>query len=141
VHTDGSKAEVFRSLRDSRLDDPVSVDRNNAFHSAYIISVGDFSSRKVVTYRIGPLDGQLVRPIETLPPPDGAASIDPWRRQRRPGRVQAKVVEDPLGHRGRARWSFSAPTSRRGDLEHSVTLGLSTNPDLGPNEVVRRSPS
>jgi hypothetical protein len=76
VHHDGSTAQVFRSLRDSRLDDPVHLDRNNAFHDTYLFSVSDFTSRQVVTYRIGPMSGQLVRPIEDLPPPSGAASIE-----------------------------------------------------------------
>src|SRR5262249_15272443 len=59
LYTTDTETKVFRKLRDSRLDDPVSIDRNNGFHSAYTISVSDFSSRKVVTYRIGPMHGEL----------------------------------------------------------------------------------
>jgi hypothetical protein len=76
VHTDGMTSEVIRSVRDSRLDDPVSLDRNNSFHDAYIFSVGNFTSRKVVTFRVGPMSGQLVRPVADIPPPDGNAAIE-----------------------------------------------------------------
>jgi hypothetical protein len=76
VHADDTGAEVFRRLRDSRLDDPVGLDRLNAFHDAYLISVSDLTLHKVVTYRIGPMSGQLVRPVEDLPAPDGADAIE-----------------------------------------------------------------
>jgi hypothetical protein len=76
VYMNGAQNQVFRSLRDSRLDDPANLDRNNGFPYAYVVSVSDFTSRKVVTYRIGPLGGELQRPPQDLPPPSGDASIE-----------------------------------------------------------------
>jgi hypothetical protein len=76
LHATETEARIFRDLRDSRLDDPVGLDRINAFHDAYVISVSDFTTKKVVTYRVGPMSGQLVRPIEDIVAPSGVEAIE-----------------------------------------------------------------
>jgi hypothetical protein len=76
VHATETGTQVFRRLRDSRLDDPVALDKINAFHDAYVISISDFSLKKVVTYRVGPMSGELVRPRQEIVAPSGEDSIE-----------------------------------------------------------------
>jgi hypothetical protein len=76
VHATETAASTFRRVRDSRLDDPVAIDKMNAFHDAYVISIADFSSSKIVTYRIGPIHDEFLRPRAEIPSPSGPDAIE-----------------------------------------------------------------
>jgi hypothetical protein len=76
LHATETETQVFRRLRDSRLEDPVGLDKINSFHDAYVISISDFTLKKVVTYRIGPMSAELVRPRQEIPAPSGEDSIE-----------------------------------------------------------------
>jgi hypothetical protein len=71
-----TEASSFRRVRDSRLDDPVALDKMNAFHDAYVISIADFTGSKIVTYRIGPIHDEFLRPRAEIPSPSGADAIE-----------------------------------------------------------------
>lgn len=51
----GSKGEVYRRIRDSRMGDPVAV---SVAMRGYIVSVADFRGKKVLSFRIGPIGGR-----------------------------------------------------------------------------------
>jgi hypothetical protein len=56
VQFHGDSGEVYRTLRDSRLVDPVHAEvADNHGTCSYIISVTDFKGRKLVNYRYGPV--------------------------------------------------------------------------------------
>jgi len=50
VVTQGGQGAVYRTIQDSRLDDPVAV---SVASRGYIVSVADFSGKRLVSFRIG----------------------------------------------------------------------------------------
>lgn len=66
ISTTASAGMVTRRLQDTRMTDPVVINVNT-FAYANIVSVGDWSGQKVINYRIGATDAQLVRPGTAFP--------------------------------------------------------------------------
>ncbi len=66
IHATDNSGSVTRRIVDQRMVDPVALDINNVAF-ANIVSVGDWTGRKVINYRIGATDGQLVRPLTPFP--------------------------------------------------------------------------
>jgi hypothetical protein len=56
VHLKGDKGSVARTLRDSRLTDPIAAEDNNTHGTeSYVVSVADYSGRQLANYRYGPI--------------------------------------------------------------------------------------
>lgn len=51
-----NSASIFKTLQDSRMDDPISVeDTDNHGTESYVLSVADYSGKKVHNYAYGPI--------------------------------------------------------------------------------------
>ncbi|HEX8505336.1 MAG TPA: RICIN domain-containing protein [Hymenobacter sp.] len=56
VKLSGTSASVFKTLRDSRMQDPVWIEDNDSHGTeASIVTVSDFSGKQVLNYRYGPI--------------------------------------------------------------------------------------
>lgn len=74
IHFDGTKAEVYRRIRDSRLLDPVAMDFSEC---TLLVAVADFKGRKVINYRIGPITDHHFTPSKKVGPgPDGKSDFE-----------------------------------------------------------------
>jgi hypothetical protein len=74
----GNSGSIFRTLRDSRLIDPISADDNESHGTeSYVLSIADYNGRAVSNYRYGPVIFQTnVRPGWTCQPPSGCPVTD-----------------------------------------------------------------
>jgi hypothetical protein len=52
VVTYGSQGQVYRRIKDQRMGDPVAV---SVAYRGYIVSVADYSGRKLLSFRVGPI--------------------------------------------------------------------------------------
>jgi len=56
VHVDGNQGTIKRTLRDSRMVDPITVeDADNHGTQSYVLSVADYNGKQILNYRYGPV--------------------------------------------------------------------------------------
>lgn len=92
VVTTENEARVYRRIRDSRLEDPVAMVVNQMLWTT-LVSIGDWSEKKVVNFRIGPISGEVSRP--QMPIGAGAGGNDDFEcggTMRLPGNVYSLTI-------------------------------------------------
>lgn len=87
VRLSGGAGSVIRTLRDSRLVDPIWVDDNdNHGTESYILTVADYGGRQVMNYRYGPIIYHTNGGDRFDMGPDGKAQFEFGGSLRLPGR-------------------------------------------------------
>lgn len=76
--SDGNSGTITRTLRDSRLIDPITADDNESHGTeAYVLSVADYNGKAISNYRYGPVIFRTnVRPGWSCQPPAGCPTTD-----------------------------------------------------------------
>ncbi|GAA4753494.1 hypothetical protein GCM10025783_27990 [Amnibacterium soli] len=77
VRVNGSSGSVVRTLRDTRLLDPVAAEDNNTHGTeSYVVTVADYSGAKVASYRYGPVIFRTAGGARFGLGPDGHAAFE-----------------------------------------------------------------